>query len=181
MARLPAPVLGLVLVLAMGACSKDDGASVRDARAEDGSVNVIGGESEGGGSVSAVAAGCVTRGATTRLPTSRLEVSLDDTAITVPASVTAGVNQVLVKNIGTSDHELWIVAAASPADLPVANGRVVTDGLTPIVRMEAFGRNKLCQNSFVIPPGRYVAFCNLAPPGATPHFEAGMVASFEAV
>lgn len=174
-----AGVLAALLTAVAAGCG-DDGTDVRD-QADAGSVGMIGPAAEGGGaSVSAVATGCTTRGATTLLSTTDLEIGLDEWSITVKGD-TAGVVRIVAKNFGDLEHEVVIVKGSSTSGLPMKDGVVDIEAVTPAARFLPFAGNTICQAPFELGPGSYVVFDN-QPAGAesdgTTYRDHGMVASF---
>jgi hypothetical protein len=171
-------VVAAAVVLAVG-CSSDDGAATRRTG---GGVEIIGPQPEGGGgSVSAVGPGCTTKGATTKRAARTIEVRLDEGSLTVPATTPVGVTRVLVKNFGSVPHGLVLTRAADPAALPRRDGVVDLDALATdaTFRLEAFAPNTICEGTYELPPGTYVAFCPEAGTGgARSHLDQGMVATF---
>lgn len=169
-------VVPLVLLpLAFVACADDDGATTRQA----GSVVIIGPPPPGGGgSVSAVGTGCTTRGATTKKVASNIQIGLDEYSVSPPPTISAGVNRIVVKNFGADAHELVITQADSVDELVLAAGAVDIDALpNKVYRIMEFAGNTICEGTFDLPRGSYVAFSNLEAPGGS-DFSHGMVATF---
>jgi hypothetical protein len=169
--RLPPGLAAALLPLAVlgAACSKDDGAAVREGG---GSVNIVGPPPPAGGSVSAVGTGCTTQGATTKLPQATVEIGLDEFSVTAPPSIAPGVTRLVVKNFGSEPHGLVITAASSVADVTGAAGGLDAAALASRLtkRLEAFPNNTICEGTFELPAGSYV----LVDPD---HVRRGMVAT----
>ena len=103
---------------------------------------------------------------------------LDEYTITPPDDITAGVNRIVVKNFGSDPHEIVITEAASVDALPVVDGAVDLDALpAKVYRVQEFAGNTICEGTFDLPAGTYVAFSNLDGPDGT-DFEQGMIATF---
>jgi hypothetical protein len=170
------PVLALVAPLVLlSACADDDGADTREA----GSVVIIGPPPPGGGaSVSAIGTGCTTRGATTKLAANTIQIDIDEYEVIAPATVPAGVNRIVVRNFGSDPHEIVITQAGSVDDLPVVDGFVDVDALAgQTYRVTEFAGNTICEGTFDLPAGDYVAFSNLDGPRGSDYAQ-GMVATF---
>lgn len=165
-----------VIPLLLQACAADDGATTREA----GSVVIIGPPPPGGGgSVSAVGGGCTTKGATTKVPIASVTFDMDESSITPPAQdVAAGVNRIVIKNFGAEPHEFIITTAASIDDLPLLDGGVDVDNLPDkVFRVAEFPGNTICEGTFDLPAGHYVAFSNRVSDAGT-DFELGVVTTF---
>lgn len=165
----------VVPMLVVQSCADDDGASTRQA----GSVVIIGpAPASGGGSVSAVGSGCITKGATTKQAAASIEFELDEYSVTPPAQIAAGVNRIVVKNFGIDPHEIIITAAASTDALPIVDGAVDLEALPEkLYRVQEFAGNTICEGTFDLPAGDYVAFSNLVGEQGS-DFEQGMVVTF---
>ena len=177
-ARVVLLVAVVALLTPLQACADDDGATTREA----GSVVVIGPPPPGGGgSVSAVGTGCVTKGATTKKAIADVQFGLDEYSITPPDEINAGVNRIVVKNFGEDPHEIVITQATSSDDLPLIDGAVDLEALPgKVFRVQEFAGNTICEGTFDLPAGDYVAFSNLVGSQGG-DFELGMVATFTVV
>ncbi|MCB0996412.1 MAG: hypothetical protein KDB21_15050 [Acidimicrobiales bacterium] len=168
--------VGIVMALSAAGCGDDDGGEVRTL--DDGA-----GDSSSG-SASAVAGECGAAGgvSTSGEADSEVEVTLGEWIVTLePTSTTAGVVEFVATNGGSLDHELVIVAAESPDELTVVEGKVDEDALPEgafIGEIEAFEAGLTCDGYVDLAPGDYVLFCNLVEGDGTSHFESGMVTTF---
>jgi hypothetical protein len=134
----------------------DDGSDTREA----GSVVIIGPPPPGGGgSVSAVGTGCTTRGATTKLPTANVLVDIDAGSIELP-EFGEGVTRIVVRNFDTVPHGLVLTDLDSIDDLPLDEEGFVDEEALPnkVFRIAEFPGNTLCEGTFELPAGDYVAF-----------------------
>ncbi|MCZ7535325.1 MAG: hypothetical protein M5T61_04860 [Acidimicrobiia bacterium] len=165
---LTAAVLTSAVVLA--ACGNDDGADVRQ----------IGGEVSGSQAASGTAE-CTPIGDFATADTT-VNATLDEYSVTLDTeAVTTGAVHIAAENIGDEPHEILVVEAGSPDDLPVgADNRVSEDDLPDgslIGEIEAFPGGQTCDGTFDLDPGTYVLFCNLVTsPGGieVSHFMEGM-------
>jgi hypothetical protein len=134
----------------------DDGAEVRDT----GTVVVIGPPPPGGGvSISAVGSGCTTRGATTKLPSAHVIVDIDADDLELP-EITAGVTRIVVRNFDAVPHGLVLTELDSVDDLPLTDDGFVDEEQlpNPVFRIAEFPGNTICEGTFELPAGDYVAF-----------------------
>lgn len=178
--------IGLVVLLALGSCGRDDGASVRSSGTASGSGSASGtGTASGSGSATGVAtgaSGCTEVGAG-RLEDAEVHVELDEWSVTTDAaSVPAGAIKFEITNAGEDEHELAIARADSIDALPLAEDdtvdidRLEEEGLFP-GEVEAFPSGVECSGVFDLEPGDYVLFCNLLHEedgGTENHFQEGM-------
>ncbi|MBA3621037.1 MAG: hypothetical protein H0W51_01780 [Euzebyales bacterium] len=172
---------GIVVLLA--GCA-DDGAAIRTLT-DGGSAA---GSGSAGGSVAAsgsVPADCEPVGDPASADTT-VATTLDEWSITAePDEVPAGTITFDITNAGAEPHELVVVRAANPADLPVANGAVdeasLPDGAL-IGEVEGFPGGETCSGTFELAAGDYVLFCTIVETEADgtieSHFEEGMVSEF---
>ncbi|RMH87204.1 MAG: hypothetical protein D6683_00245 [Actinomyces sp.] len=136
----------------------------------------------------ALGAGCA---ADDPLPPTSVAVELKEWSVTADPSlvrVSAVVDQPLefvATNTGQETHELVIVRADSPADLPTdADGKVVEDALPEgafIGEIPEFDAGTTESATFELEPGRYVLFCNILEINdgePESHFQQGMVTTF---
>jgi hypothetical protein len=134
----------------------DDGSDTRVA----GSVVIIGPPPPGGGgSVSAVGTDCTTRGATTKLPIANVLVDIDAGTIELP-EIGEGVTRIVVRNFDTVPHGLVLTELDSIDDLPLDEDGFVDEEALPnkVFRIAEFPGNTLCEGTFELPAGDYVAF-----------------------
>jgi hypothetical protein len=108
-------------------------------------------------------------------------VTLTEWEVGVPAQVPSGTVSITAGNVGGDTHELVIVRADDPDDLPVSDGQVQEDQLPEgafIGEIERFAPGDTCTGTFELPPGNYVFFCNLLEEEADgtieSHYEEGM-------
>jgi hypothetical protein len=135
---------------------EDDGADTREA----GTVVIIGPPPPaGGGSVSAVGTGCTTRGATTKLPADNVLVDVDAETIEMP-EINAGVTRIVVRNFDSETHGLVLTELDSIDDLPLSDDGFVDEEALPneVFRIAEFPGNTICEGTFELPAGHYVAF-----------------------
>jgi hypothetical protein len=152
-------VIGLALLLA--ACGTDDGTSVRQPDAT-GSGTASGGVTA---SASPVAVPCNPVGDATTADTT-VEVELLDRGILLgSAEVEAGTVALEISNNGTELHELVVVRADDPAELPLdADGRVAIGKLPKgafVGEVEPWSAELACTGTFEMKAGRYALFCNI--------------------
>ncbi len=134
----------------------DDGADTR----ESGTVVIIGPPPPGGGvSVSAVGTGCTTSGATTKLPSDNVVVDIDAGTLEIP-EISAGVTRVVVRNFDAVPHGLVLTELGSVEELPLTTDGFVDEEALPnkVFRIAEFAGNTLCEGTFELPAGAYVAF-----------------------
>ncbi len=100
------------------------------------------------------------------------------------SSIDAGEVTITADNMGGENHELVIVRADSPDDLPfdASTGKVVEDDLAEedfIGEIEEFEAGTKASQVFDLEAGTYILFCNLAETEddgtLESHFEEGMV------
>jgi hypothetical protein len=158
-------VIGLALLLA--ACGTDDGASVRQPDAT-GSRTASGSGTASGSvtaSASPVAVPCDPVGDATTADTT-VEVELLDRNILLgSAEVEAGTVTLEISNNGSELHELVVVRADDPAELPLdADGRVAIGKLPKgafVGEVEPWSADLACTGTFKLKAGRYALFCNI--------------------
>ena len=153
----------LIAIAALGAVitvppitDGDDGADTR----ETGTVVIIGPPPLGGGvSVSAIGTGCTTRGATTKLPSDNVVVDIDAGTLEIP-EISAGVTRVVVRNFDAVPHGLVLTELGSVEELPLTTDGFVDEEALPnkVFRIAEFAGNTLCEGTFELPAGAYVAF-----------------------
>jgi hypothetical protein len=171
-------VIGLGLLLA--ACGNDDGTGVRQATGS--------GTASGSGSASQVAAlvPCNPVGDTATADTT-VEVELLDRDILLgTAQLQAGTVTLDISNNGTELHELVVVRADDPAELPLAADGRVAFGKLPkgafVGEVEPWSPNLACTGTFELKAGRYALFCNILETEADGtrdnHYANGMRAAF---
>jgi hypothetical protein len=155
-------VIGLALLLA--ACGTDDGASVRQG---DGAGTASGGgAASGSGSASQAAkVPCNPVGDAATADT-KVEVELLDRDILLgSAQVEAGTVTLEISNNGTELHELVVVRADDPAELPLADDGRVAIGKLPtgafVGEVEPWSPDLVCTGTFELKVGRYALFCNI--------------------
>ena len=183
----PILVPALAAVLLMAACGSDDGADVRVI--DDGS-----GSASASGSVSASGSGSASASAPTECLTAE---QLDaETVVGVDlgewfvgpeaAGAAAGSVGFVADNVGEEPHELVVVRAETPDDLPVEDGMVQEDQLPEgdfQGEIDAFPAGDTCAGQFELEAGEYVLFCNIVEVEEDgtleSHFELGMRATFE--
>lgn len=170
---LAAAITGALLLAGCG--GGDDGADVRQ----------IGGEEASGSASASGTAECTPVGDAAESETT-VNATLDEYSVALDAENAAtGAVHFATENVGDEPHELVVVNAESPDDLPVGEDkRVSEDGLpegTFIGEIEAFPGGQTCDGTFDLDPGTYVLFCNLvtAPEGEdVSHFLEGMATTF---
>jgi hypothetical protein len=97
-----------------------------------------------------------------------VDLQLTEWTIEGATSVPAGRIGFAVKNIGKENHELLILRASSPADLPRSElgsldaNRLADDAVAG--RIGAFRPGQTCTGVFDLEPGDYVLVCNLVEP-----------------
>lgn len=177
----------LALALAVTACGDDDGAVVRDlgGSASSGSGSGSGSASGvGSGSASGVAA-CEDVGNASAAD-SEVHTVLHEWAVEPDNdSVEAGKIHFEAINEGEDEHELVVVRADSPDELPLADDDTVDESQLPkgsfIGEIEAFPSGETCNGTFNLAPGNYVLFCNLVHDEEGEienHFQLGMRTEF---
>jgi hypothetical protein len=179
----------LALVLTLGACGDDDGASVRSTGS--GSASGSGSGSASGsatGSASASGSGvaeCVPVGDSSSSDET-VAVTLDEWSVT-PESESAAAGRVTfdVANEGDDAHELVVVRADDVASLPLNDDEIVDEEGLPdgafIGEVEAFPSGESCEGTFDLEPADYVLFCNIAEEEEGEienHFQLGMATEF---
>jgi hypothetical protein len=179
----PAWVPALLLALVVAGCGQDDGAGVRDVS---GSASAPGsGSASGAGTGSAVAA-CRPVG-DPGAASAKVRVELGEWFVR-PAqpSVQAGTVTLEAVNTGADAHELVVVKAADPAELPLGADGTVDESKLPrgalVGEVEAFPAGQTCNGTFALTPGPYAFFCNLLEQEAGKpenHFALGMRTSFQ--
>ena len=159
--------------LLTGCGGSDDGADVRQIGGEDSSGSASG------------AAECTPVGDAGEADTT-INATLDEYSVVLDAETTAtGAVHFATENLGEEPHELVVVRAESPDDLPVGDDMRVSEDDLPegsfIGEIEAFPAGQTCDGTFDLDPGSYVLFCNLVtePEGvAVSHFLEGMETTF---
>jgi hypothetical protein len=157
-------VIGLALLLA--ACGTDDGASVRQGDGAGSGTASGGGSASGSGSASqAVKVPCNPVGDAATADTT-VEVELLDRDILLgSAQVEAGTVTLEISNNGTELHELVVVRANDPAELPLADDGRVDIGKLPrgafVGEVEPWSPDLVCTGTFELKAGRYALFCNI--------------------
>jgi hypothetical protein len=172
-------VIGLALLLA--ACGTDDGAGVRQG---DGAAS---GTASGSGTASqAVEVPCNPVGdAATADTTVEVEL-LDRDILLAPPEVEAGTVTFEISNNGSELHELVVVRADDPAELPLADDGRVAIGKLPkgafVGEVEPWSPDLACTGTFELKAGRYALFCNILETEADGtrdnHYANGMRAAF---
>jgi hypothetical protein len=158
-------VVGLALLLA--ACGSDDGAGVRQVDSTGTGSASGSGTASGSGSASQVAAlvPCNPVGdAATADSTVEVEL-LDRDILLGTAELAAGTVTLEISNNGTELHELVVVRADDPAELPLAADGRVAFGKLPmgafVGEVEPWSPNLACSGTFELKAGRYALFCNI--------------------
>jgi hypothetical protein len=156
-------VVGLALLLA--ACGTDDGAGVRQPDATGTGTGTGTGSGSVTASASPVAVPCDPVGDAATADTT-LEVELLDRDILLgAAAVEAGTVTLEISNNGTELHELVVVRADDPAELPLdADGRVAIGQLPKgafVGEVEPWSPDLACTGTFELKAGRYALFCNI--------------------
>jgi hypothetical protein len=179
------PVIGLALLLA--ACGTDDGASVRQGDSTGtGSASGSGTASGSGSASQAAEVPCNPVGDAATADTT-VEVELLDRDILLGAAeLEAGTVTLEISNNGTELHELVVVRADDPAELPLAaDGRVAIGKLPEgafVGEVKPWSPNLACTGTFELKAGRYALFCNILETEADGtrdnHYANGMRAAF---
>jgi hypothetical protein len=157
-------VIGLALLLA--ACGTDDGASVRQGDgAGTGPASGSGAASGSGSASQAAKVPCNPVGDAATADTT-VEVELLDRDILLgSAQVKAGTVTLEISNNGTELHELVVVRADDPAELPLADDGRVAIGKLPtgafVGEVEPWSPDLVCTGTFELKAGRYALFCNI--------------------
>ena len=163
-------VLVVTALIVLGACGKDDGASVQSA-SDTGSAS---------GSGSTTASGCDIEGGVDTADDSELHVTLNEYTIAYEEnSVDAGVVQVEATNAGAEVHEL-VIAKGAKDDLSVEDGVVDEEKADIVGEIEPFDAGDECVGKFELAAGTYTLFCGIVEEdeGAS-HFQQGMVTELE--
>ncbi len=162
----------LALTVVLSVCG-DDGADVRQ----------IGGEDSPGSASGA--AECTPVGDASSADTT-INTTLDEYSVVLDAETTeTGAVHFATENVGEEPHELVVVRAESPDDLPVGEDMRVSEDDLPegsfIGEIEAFPAGQTCDGTFDLDPGSYVLFCNLVTDVGgveVSHFLEGMSTTF---
>jgi hypothetical protein len=182
--RARATLGAVVLTLGLApACSKDDGASVR---------NIDRGSGSGSGSGTGAATGvaeapkCEPVGQASTAK-NKVEVNMHEWAMTpVPAQAPAGSIHFHITNAGKEAHEMLVVRAADPAALPTKpDGSIDESKLDETAfpgEVEPFPAGSSCDGTFELPAGSYSLICNIVetePSGEIEsHYQEGMRTAF---
>ena len=99
-----------------------------------------------------------------------------------PATAKAGKVTISAKNLGGFEHEVVLVRAADPKELPTkADGTIDEEKITEaqkVGEVEHIAPNSSKKNTFTLEAGKYVMFCNLVEKDGTSHFAKGMSGTF---
>jgi hypothetical protein len=155
-------VLAAVAVLALAACSDDDGGDVREIG--NGGSGSGSGTASGSGSASGVAAECEPVGNADDADTT-LDVTLDEFTISLDAEAPAGTVHFAISNEGEEPHEMVIVNGVTVQDLPRDDDGALVESELPdgalVGEVEAFPAGEECDGTFALDPGDYTLLCNL--------------------
>jgi len=171
--------VALAVGLILAGCGQDDGGAVR-------TIDPTGSETgTGSGTGTGVAGDCEPVGGATS--DNEVHVTLVEYAIQIRAgeeSVPAGRVTFEAANDGAEPHELVVVRASSPDDLPRADDGSFDEAAMPaadvIGEIEPFAPEAGCLATFDLTPGDYLLLCNIVEHGAghsevEGHLELGMV------
>jgi hypothetical protein len=186
-ARLAAP--GVALLLLLAGCGADDGTGVRNADSGNasGSGSASGSATGGGTASGPEVAACKPVGDAGKADT-KVAVRLAEWSVApVPASVKPGTITFEASNVGADAHELVVVRADDPAALPRAGDGTVDETKLPagafVGEVEPFPAKQSCQGTFTLAAGRYALFCNILETEADGtkenHYANGMRTSFQ--
>lgn len=190
MRKLLLPVV-LIVALIAGACGGDDGAEVRELEGEGGTGTATGtgtGTATGTGTDAATgteAAACEPVGDASTADTT-VAVTLQEWAVLPdPGEAPAGTIAFEAENTGEEPHELYVVQADDPADLPTTEDGAFDEeayGEEKVVgEVHPFPGGESCSGTFDLEPGSYVLLCNIVEEedGETEaHYQLGMRTSF---
>jgi iron uptake system EfeUOB component EfeO/EfeM len=99
-----------------------------------------------------------------------------------PMTAKAGKVTISAKNLGGFEHEVVLVKAADPKELPTkADGTVDEEKITEaqkVGEVEHIAPNSSKKTTFTLEAGKYVMFCNLVEKDGTSHFAKGMSGTF---
>jgi len=183
--------LGVGLALLLAGCGSDDGAGVRNV---DGTQSPSG---SGAASGSGTASGSATASGPAQPCKPVGDAGTSDATIAVElkewavlparADVPAGTVTFDARNTGADAHELVVVRADDPAQLPLAADGTVEEEKLPagafVGEIEAFPAKQTCKGTFELAAGSYALFCNILEAEADGkkenHYANGMRTRFE--
>lgn len=162
----------------LGACSKDDGTTVR-------STGAAGGTGAGSASATPV---CDPFGNAAKADTT-VNAALTEYSVTLArTSIRAGLIHFAIENRGADVHEFVVVKADSIGALPRMADGTLDEAKLPkgavIGEVEGFPAGETCDGTFQLARGRYVALCNISETenGKTvAHLAEGMAAAFTVI
>jgi hypothetical protein len=184
--------LGVALALLLAGCGSDDGAGVRTVggtQSPGGSGSASGtGSGTGSGSGTASAAAACKPVGDAGSSDATIAVELKEwTVLPARADVPAGTVTFDARNTGADAHELVVVRADDPAELPLAADGTVDEEKLPegafVGEIEAFPAKQTCTGTFELAAGGYALFCNILETEADGkqenHYANGMRTRFE--
>jgi hypothetical protein len=160
------------LLLAVAACSDDDGADTASASGSaSGAASASGSAS---GSTPAEEGECEVVDGTDEDATSEVHLTLDEYSIAAEeSSADAGVVRIEATNVGDIDHEV-VILTGTPEDVTLTDEGEV-DETNLVGEIEAFAKGTECQGSFDLAAGEYTLLCALIEESGDSHYEHGMV------